>query len=52
MNTMTFADAIEEALAQAMAKDNRIIILGEDVQMIRVNLFARFGKDDETCNYG
>ena len=45
MNTMTFADAIEEALAQAMAKDNRIIILGEDVQMIRVNLFARFGKD-------
>jgi pyruvate dehydrogenase E1 component beta subunit len=42
---MTFADAIEEALAQAMAKDNRIIILGEDVQMIRVNLFARFGKD-------
>ena len=45
MNTMTFADAIEEALAQAMAKDNRIIILGEDVQMIRVNLFARFGKE-------
>ena len=44
MNTMTFAEAIEEALAQAMAKDNRIIILGEDVQMIRVNLFARFGK--------
>ena len=45
MNTMTFADAIEEALAQAMAKDKRIIVLGEDVQMIRVNLFARFGKE-------
>jgi pyruvate dehydrogenase E1 component beta subunit len=45
MNTMTFADAIEEALAHAMAKDKRIIILGEDVQMIRVNLFARFGKE-------
>jgi pyruvate/2-oxoglutarate/acetoin dehydrogenase E1 component len=42
---MTFAEAIEEALAQAMAKDKRIIIIGEDVQMIRVNLFARFGKE-------
>ena len=45
MKTMTFAEAIEEALANAMAKDKRIIILGEDVQMIRVNLFARFGKE-------
>ncbi len=45
MKTMSFAEAIEEALAQAMANDNRIIILGEDVQMIRVNLFARFGKE-------
>ena len=45
MRTMTFADAIEEALAQVMAEDNRVIILGEDVQMIRVNLFTRFGKE-------
>lgn len=45
IKTMTFAEAIEEALARAMAKDKRIIILGEDVQMIRVNLFARFGKE-------
>lgn len=45
MKAMTFAGAIEAALAQAMAEDERIIILGEDVQMIRVNLFARFGKD-------
>jgi pyruvate/2-oxoglutarate/acetoin dehydrogenase E1 component len=42
---MTFAAAIEDALAHAMAQDKRIIVLGEDVQMIRVNLFARFGKD-------
>ena len=42
---MTFAEAIEDALAQAMAQDKRIVVLGEDVQMIRVNLFARFGKD-------
>jgi pyruvate dehydrogenase E1 component beta subunit len=42
---MSFADAIEDALAQAMADDERVIILGEDVQMIRLNLFTRFGKD-------
>jgi pyruvate/2-oxoglutarate/acetoin dehydrogenase E1 component len=45
MKTMTFANAIEDALAHAMAKDDRIIIFGEDVQMIRVNLLARFGKE-------
>jgi len=45
MRTMSFANAIEDALAQIMAKDNRVIIFGEDVQMIRVNLFARFGKE-------
>jgi pyruvate dehydrogenase E1 component beta subunit len=42
---MSFADAIEDALAHTMAKDKRVIIFGEDVQMIRVNLFARFGKE-------
>ena len=45
MRSMTFAEAIEDALAQAMADDERIIILGEDVQMIRLNLFTRFGKE-------
>lgn len=45
MRTLTFAEAIEDALATAMAGDKRIIILGEDVQMIRVNLFSRFGKE-------
>lgn len=44
MPTMTFADAIESALAQAMAADSRIIVLGEDVQMLRRNLFVRFGE--------
>jgi pyruvate dehydrogenase E1 component beta subunit len=42
---MSFADAIEDALADTMAGDERIIIMGEDVQMLRVNLFARFGKE-------
>jgi len=45
MRTMSFADAIENALADTMAGDKRIIIMGEDVQMLRVNLFARFGKE-------
>jgi pyruvate/2-oxoglutarate/acetoin dehydrogenase E1 component len=44
MRRMSFAQSIESALAQAMAEDERIIIIGEDVQMIRVNLFSRFGK--------
>lgn len=45
MRTMSFADAIEDALAQAMADDPRIIIIGEDVHTLRRNLFVRFGKD-------
>ena len=45
MRTLTFAEAIEDVLAYAMAEDERIIILGEDVQMIRANLFTRFGKE-------
>lgn len=45
MKRMSFAQSIESALAQAMADDERIIIMGEDVQMLRVNLFSRFGKE-------
>lgn len=45
MKKVTFAQAIEEALAQAMALDERILIFGEDVPTLRANLLARFGKD-------
>ena len=45
MKTKSFAGAIEDALAQAMAKDQDIIILGEDVHTLRRNLFVRFGKE-------
>lgn len=45
MKTRTFADAIEESIAQAMADDPNIIIFGEDVEMLRRNLFVRFGGD-------
>jgi pyruvate/2-oxoglutarate/acetoin dehydrogenase E1 component len=43
MRTLTFAAAIEDALAQAMADDPRVVIIGEDVQALRRSLFARFG---------
>jgi pyruvate dehydrogenase E1 component beta subunit len=41
---MSFAGAIEDALAHAMARDPRIVILGEDVRLLRRNLLVRFGK--------
>lgn len=44
MKTMKFSDAADNALAQAMAEDPRIIVMGEDVHMIRLNLFSRFGE--------
>ncbi len=40
---MGFADAIEAALRQAMAADPRIVIFGEDVHMLRRNLYVQFG---------
>jgi pyruvate/2-oxoglutarate/acetoin dehydrogenase E1 component len=45
MRTMSFADAIEDALMQAMANDENIIIMGEDVHGLRLNLRVRFGRD-------
>jgi pyruvate/2-oxoglutarate/acetoin dehydrogenase E1 component len=43
MTRVTFADAIDEAVAERMASDPRIVIFGEDVQLTRRNLYARFG---------
>lgn len=45
MKTKSFAGAIEDALAQEMAKDPDIIILGEDIHTLRRNLLVRFGKE-------
>jgi pyruvate dehydrogenase E1 component beta subunit len=39
----TFAQAIESALEQAMSEDERVVVFGEDVQMLRRNLLVRFG---------
>lgn len=42
MRKMSFSQAIEDALIQAMLKDDRIIIMGEDVHTNRTNIVARF----------
>jgi pyruvate dehydrogenase E1 component beta subunit len=41
---MTFGEAIEDALAQAMADDERVVVFGEDCPGLRMNLYARFGE--------
>lgn len=43
MKTMFFTEAIDDALAQSMADDPRIILFGEDTPLIRRNLFVQFG---------
>jgi pyruvate dehydrogenase E1 component beta subunit len=43
MKTMCFTEAIDDALAQAMRDDPRIILFGEDVPQLRRNLLVRFG---------
>jgi pyruvate/2-oxoglutarate/acetoin dehydrogenase E1 component len=43
MPKMTFSRAIDHALEKAMAQDDRVITLGEDVTMLRRNLYVRFG---------
>lgn len=43
MKTMYFTEAIDDALAQAMRDDPRILLLGEDVPLLRRNLLVRFG---------
>ncbi len=45
MARTSFADAIERALEQEMAKDENIVIFGEDVELLRVNLCTRFGNE-------
>ncbi len=43
MRTLFFTQAIDDALAQAMADDPRIILFGEDIPLLRRNLLVRFG---------
>jgi pyruvate/2-oxoglutarate/acetoin dehydrogenase E1 component len=43
MRSMFFTEAIDDALAQAMGNDPRIIVFGEDVPLLHRNLLVRFG---------
>lgn len=43
MRTARFTEAVDEALAQAMAEDPRIVVFGEDVPLLRRDLLVRFG---------
>lgn len=45
MAMMKYSEAIDRAVADAMARDDRIIIMGEDVRMLRPGILARFGPD-------
>jgi pyruvate dehydrogenase E1 component beta subunit len=43
MPETTYSAAIDAALAAAMARDERIVVFGEDVRMLRRALHVRFG---------
>ncbi len=43
MPRMAFGAAVDAAVAEAMARDPRVVVLGEDVHSLRAALFARFG---------
>lgn len=45
MTDTSFSEAVERALALAMAQDPRVVVMGEDVRMLRRNAFVRFGGD-------
>ena len=45
MKRMYFTQAVDDALAQAMADDERILLMGEDIPLMRRNLLVRFGPE-------
>ncbi len=45
MGRQRFGAAIDAAVASEMARDPRVVVMGEDVHMLRGPLFARFGKE-------
>jgi pyruvate dehydrogenase E1 component beta subunit len=45
MSRLGLSEAIDRALEVAMTGDERILVIGEDVPMMRARLFSRFGPD-------
>ncbi len=44
MARMKFSEAVDKAVAEAMAADEKVIVIGEDVPMLHPALLARFGR--------
>jgi len=45
MPELSFGQAVDRAIEDAMARDKNIVLIGEDAPMLRAPLFARFGAD-------
>jgi pyruvate dehydrogenase E1 component beta subunit len=45
MPEMTFGRAVDRAIEDSMARDESIVLIGEDAPLLRAPLFARFGAD-------
>ena len=45
MPEMGYSDAVDLAVAEAMAEDRRVLVFGEDVPLLRRDLAVRFGPD-------
>ena len=45
MRELSLGQAVDRAIEDAMARDDSIVLMGEDVPMLRAPLFARFGAD-------
>jgi pyruvate dehydrogenase E1 component beta subunit len=43
MAKLSLVEAVDSAIAQAMAEDPRIVVFGEDVEMLHQGLYVRFG---------
>ncbi len=45
MRDLSLGQAVDRAIEDAMARDDSIVLIGEDAPMLRAPLFARFGAD-------
>jgi pyruvate dehydrogenase E1 component beta subunit len=45
VSELSFGQAVDRAVEDAMAGDDSIVLIGEDAPMLRAPLFARFGAD-------
>lgn len=45
MSALGFGEAIDRAIEAGMARDDRIVLIGEDAPLLRAPLYARFGAE-------